>query len=170
MQGSCSQLGMTGCGGGGQGCIGREGASGAAREAVMQAVGGGCQSGWGRGWSVTNAMEAGRGTVAGQRLGALEWGGGVPPPPHTPSTAPAHQRLGSANAETTPAGAPAAAADRTQRPTQHAKGRTGDCPGPRKGTATQRNITRGVPPSLPNASLEGGVPHHTPPPPGPPRP
>ena len=34
----------------------------------------------------------------------------------TSSTAPAHQRRGSANAETTPAGAPAAAADRTQRP------------------------------------------------------
>ena len=34
----------------------------------------------------------------------------------TSSTAPAHQPLGSANAETTPAGAPAAAADRTQRP------------------------------------------------------
>ena len=28
-------------------------------------------------------------------------------------------------------------------PTQHAKGRTGDCPGPRKGTKTQRNVTRG---------------------------
>ena len=28
-------------------------------------------------------------------------------------------------------------------PTQHAKGRTGDCPGPRKGTATRRNVTRG---------------------------
>ena len=36
--------------------------------------------------------------------------------PATFSTAPTHQRLGSANAETTPAGAPAAAADRTQRP------------------------------------------------------
>ena len=36
---------------------------------------------------------------------------------HAPfSTAPVRQRLGSANAETTPAGAPAAAADRTQRP------------------------------------------------------
>ena len=29
-------------------------------------------------------------------------------------------------------------------PTQHAKGRTGDCPGPRKETATRRNVTRGV--------------------------
>ena len=29
-------------------------------------------------------------------------------------------------------------------PTQHAKGRTGDCPGPCKGTATRRNVTRGV--------------------------
>ena len=27
--------------------------------------------------------------------------------------------------------------------TQHAKGRTGDCPGPRKGTITGRNVTRG---------------------------
>ena len=40
-------------------------------------------------------------------------------------------------------------------PTQHAKGRTGDCPGPRKETATRRNVTQGggedvlIPPSLP---------------------
>ena len=38
---------------------------------------------------------------------------------------------------------------RPQRPTessdltQHAKGRTGDCPGPRKGTTTRRNVTQG---------------------------
>ena len=33
----------------------------------------------------------------------------------------------------------------TQRsdPTQHAKGRTGDCPGPRKETTTRRNVTQG---------------------------
>ena len=35
-------------------------------------------------------------------------------------------------------------------PTQHAKGRTGDCPGPRKGTATRRNVTRGA------AGFQGG--------------
>ena len=29
-------------------------------------------------------------------------------------------------------------------PTQHAKGRTGDCPGPRKGATTRRNVTWGV--------------------------
>ena len=29
-------------------------------------------------------------------------------------------------------------------PTQHAKGRTGDRPGPRKGTTTRRNVTQGV--------------------------
>ena len=29
-------------------------------------------------------------------------------------------------------------------PTQHAKGRTGDCPGPRKGTTTRRTVTQGV--------------------------
>ena len=63
----------------------------------------------------------------------------------TCSTAPTHQLLGSANAETTPARAPAAAADRTQRPNdQHAKGRTGDRPGPRKGATTRRTVTRGV--------------------------
>ena len=43
----------------GQGCIRRKGTSEAAPEAVRQAVGGGCQSGWGRLPSVTNAIEAG---------------------------------------------------------------------------------------------------------------
>ena len=38
-----------------QGCFAREGTS----EAVRQAVGGGCRSGWGRLLSVTNAVEAG---------------------------------------------------------------------------------------------------------------
>ena len=36
-----------------------EGTSDAALEAVRQAVGGGCQSGWGRLLSVTDAIEAG---------------------------------------------------------------------------------------------------------------
>ena len=31
----------------------------------------------------------------------------------------------------------------SSNPTQHAKGRTGDCPGPHKGTSTRRNVTRG---------------------------
>ena len=31
----------------------------------------------------------------------------------------------------------------SSHPTQHAKGRTGDCPGPRKGTTTRRNVTWG---------------------------
>ena len=34
-------------------------------------------------------------------------------------------------------------------PTQHAEGRTGDCPGPRKGTTTRRNVTQGVAPPPP---------------------
>ena len=41
------------------GCIRRAGTSEAAPEAVRQAVGGGCQSGWGRLLSVTNAIEGG---------------------------------------------------------------------------------------------------------------
>ena len=45
--------------------------------------------------------------------------------PATFSTAPTHQRLGSANAETTPAGAPAAAAVRTQRPDATCEGTSG---------------------------------------------
>ena len=63
----------------GQGCIRRAGTSEAAPEAVRQAVRGGCQSGWGRLLSVTNAIEPGiaaRETVARHRRGALEGGGG----------------------------------------------------------------------------------------------
>ena len=45
--------------------------------------------------------------------------------PATFGTAPAHRPLGSANAETTPAGAPAAAADRTQRPDATCEGTNG---------------------------------------------
>ena len=43
----------------------------------------------------------------------------------TSSTAPTHQLLGSVNAETTPARAPAAAADRTQRPDATCEGKNG---------------------------------------------
>ena len=45
--------------------------------------------------------------------------------PATFSTAPTHQLLGSTNAETTPARAPAAAADRKQRPDLTCEGKTG---------------------------------------------
>ena len=45
--------------------------------------------------------------------------------PATSSTAPTHQRRGSANAEPTPAGAPAAAADRKQRPDTTCGGKNG---------------------------------------------
>ena len=81
----------------------REETSEAAPEAGKQAVGGGCQSGWGRLLSVTNAIEAlgVRGTVARHKLGPLPmhpWGGGsgtwaadptvqrclTSPPIHTP--------------------------------------------------------------------------------------
>ena len=66
-----------------QGCIGREGTSEAAPEAVRQAVGGGCQSGGERLLSVANAMKLALGvreTVAGHTLGALRGGGYLPPP------------------------------------------------------------------------------------------
>ena len=55
----------------------REGASEAAPEAVRQAVGGGCQSGWGRLHMPLRPALAVRGTVAEYRLDALE---GVPHP------------------------------------------------------------------------------------------
>ena len=70
-----------GCRGGG-GCIGRERTSGAAPGAVIQAVGGGCQSGWGRLLSVTNAVEAGT-WCSGDSGWAYTWrsgGGRVPSP------------------------------------------------------------------------------------------
>ena len=57
-----------GDGGWGQGCIRREGASEAAIDAVTQAIGEGCQSGWGRILSATNAIEAGT-----RRQGDTSW-------------------------------------------------------------------------------------------------
>ena len=54
-----------------------------ATEAVRQAVGGGCQSGWGRLLSVTNAIEPGtcrQGGSGWAQAGRPGKGGGVPPP------------------------------------------------------------------------------------------
>ena len=60
------------------------------------------------------------------RWGIPQGGGGAQTAHHaTSSTAPTHQLLGSANAETTPARAPAAAADRTQRPDATCEGKNG---------------------------------------------
>ena len=59
----------------------REAASEAAPEAVRQAVGGGCQSGWGGYCRLQMPLKLRfgvRGTVAGHRLGALEGLGGLP--------------------------------------------------------------------------------------------
>ena len=69
--------------------IKREGISEAAPEAVRQAVGGGCQSGWGRSLLVTKAGTCRSGDSGWHRLGGLEGGGGgsslpmhpCPPPP-----------------------------------------------------------------------------------------
>ena len=55
-------------------------------------------------------------------------------PPRQPARPPVCQLLGSTNTETTPAQTQAA---EHSNPTQHAKGRMGDCPGPREETATQ---------------------------------
>ena len=65
-----------------QGCIRREGTLEAAPEAVRQAAGGGCQSGWGRLLSVTNAMEAGTcrpGDSGWSQAGRPGGGGGTSP-------------------------------------------------------------------------------------------
>ena len=42
-------------------------------------------------------------------------------------------------------------------PTQHAKRRTGDCPGPRKETTTRRNVTQGDLEALPNQTFPSKV-------------
>ena len=68
--------------GGEQGCIGRQGTSAVASEAVRQAVGGGCKSGCRRSLSVTNAIEAGTCRQAHSgwaKAGRPGGGGGAPP-------------------------------------------------------------------------------------------
>ena len=60
----------------------------------------------------------------------------------TSSTAPVHQPLGSANERHHKAHRPQRPTERSN-PTQHAKGRTGDCPGPRKEATTRRTVTQG---------------------------
>ena len=77
-----------------QGCIRREATSEAAPEAVRPAVEGGCQSGWGRLLSVTNAIGAGtwRQGLFGNRPGGRETGGRCPPllmHPCSPTSGPA---------------------------------------------------------------------------------
>ena len=42
-------------------------------------------------------------------------------------------------------------------PTQHAKGRTGDCPGPCKGATTRRNVTQGGGEVSQNSGGGGGL-------------
>ena len=84
----------------------------------------------------------GRAVVGGVRVGGSLWPWNRAPVPHSaspsgggggaPRTRKRHRQE-----------------HRPQRPTersdppQHAKGRTGNCPGPRKGATTRRNVTRG---------------------------
>ena len=115
---------------------------------------------------------------AGHILGALE-GGYLPPTDHMPTetqrgrwrTTRMRRNVGSKNRETPTSTTPSTPnhwAPRTRRrhqqehrpqrptessdPTQHAKGRAGDCPGPRKEPATRRNVTQGTQPPPSNAS------------------
>ena len=93
---------------------------------------GGRSARWGGGWPVDRGTWTAKTVKRPRRqpaqppirqlLGAID---AQTAHPATSSTAPAHQRLGSANAETTPAGAPAAAADRTQRPDVTCEGKSG---------------------------------------------
>ena len=64
-----------------QGCIRREGTPAGARESVRQAIGGGCQSGWGRLLPVTNAVWAGIGRMGDSGWAGRPGGGGDAPPP-----------------------------------------------------------------------------------------
>ena len=87
-----------------------------------------------RGWCSLLALTVGHTDVL-ERLATIG-GGGVPQ--HTnywaPRTRKQHQQEHRPQRPT-----------ESSDPTQHAKGRTGDCPGPRKGTTTRRNVTQGVP-------------------------
>ena len=90
--------------------------------------------------------------------------------PHS-AQAPTHQILGSATAETHYS----QQEHRPQRPTessnpmQHAKARTGDCPGPCKGTITRRNVTQGGEAHALKCIAAQRMGHAMPPPPPPPR-
>ena len=90
------------------------------------------------------------------------WGGrGSPPPPPPQWGATDAQTAHHATSSTAPAHQPSRTRKRHQQehgpqrliersnPTQHAKGRTGDCPGLRKETTTRRNVTQGVSPPPP---------------------
>ena len=75
-------------GGGGRDALEGEETSEAAPEAVRQAVGGGCQSGWGRLLSVTNAIESGtcrQGDSGWAQAGRSGKGGGGTSPPSNAS-------------------------------------------------------------------------------------
>ena len=101
--------------------------------------------------------------VGGVWVGGLVLGGWVPQNPKTPQplineawlTRKRHTMPHSAQSQRTNYWAPRTRKrhqqeHRPQRPTessdptQHAKGRTGDRPGPRKGATTRRNVTQGV--------------------------
>ena len=143
-----------------------------APEAVRQALGGVCQSGWVRLLSIMNAVEAGiwcQGDSGWALAGRPGGGRGTAKIVKRPRQQPAHPQYAnywapltrkrhtmphSAQPQHTNYWAPRTRKrhqqeHRPQRPTershptQHAKGRTGDRPGPRKETATRRNVTQG---------------------------
>ena len=60
------------------------------------------------------------------------------------STAPTHQLLGSRTRKRYQQEHRPQRPTESSNPTQHAKGRTGDCPGPCKGAITRRNVMGGV--------------------------
>ena len=102
-----------GLGGRGRGSVARGRGGGAGASAILLWPGGG------GGNSQTTPATTSTSSIC-QLLGAADT---QTAHPATFSTAPAHQLLGSANAETTPAGAPAVAADRTQRPDATCEGK-----------------------------------------------
>ena len=86
----------------------------------------------------SSCTSPGRRLTTRHRWGGV-WGGGVLPCANNgaPRTRKRHQQEHRPERPT-----------ERSNPTQHAEGRTGDCPGPRKETATRRNVTQGgVPPT-----------------------
>ena len=76
--------------------------------------------------------------------GRCHAGGGAGPNPPQPSTSGALVGgLGRTRKRHPQGHRPQRPSERSD-PTQHAKGRTGDCPGPRKGATTRRNVAQGV--------------------------
>ena len=134
-------------------CNRREGASEAAPGAVGQAVGGGCQSGWGRLLSVTSAIEAGtwRQGSSGCALAGRPGRGHLPPFPCIPARRTSRGPGRTGRATRAPTGAITWRRRGSSRPTTRSGTRTRTPPRARRSSRWARTVCPVVCGALPHA-------------------